>query len=811
MKTNQAQNSEDPPRKDTTNTQEALKLMRTLHYDPEGRQATNAYFEALQRNGHDSLATEGRLIIRNIIAGKEERMALHDWLHRLNTNTGDRVARKKVTVTTQNLGPAGIFRAMHMLEETLAMGPFVSCYQDVLIHGQDIRSVKRAIGNINPDYQVFSDTGSFAPDDFRKINYAGWGASDLAILTLLNKRIFDIPNCKIHDWRNSKERTRRLGRGRILWIKARTLAGTTINVVNVYQATADKPDVQKRIYEALVRALSIEHDPCILIGDFNGSIKGGRTNYARPGPLNPTSVADEALADFVEKTKGKILPPAQASWRNPFGGIRSREAKLDFAIIYNFEEAEVEGYVDWTSILHDHARIGFAIGDSLWENTQYTPKPTPKPCNSSKGKRFKIAQMLPVVEEVNDECAPVAESILQDLNAPTRQGVLSLLAARQEAFRKRLKVSSPKNAVLKLPMHRNAEQRELIMHIGSLQYALDKPTFQDRISLAARESFHIMDVSEELPLPDDLMLETVKGDLWRQTVESHLSWKKQLLEDITTKQIRANRWKDIKQAEKEFKEANGPANFATDNGPTRVLEDIHQDAVIGFYIHDLINSNNCPHPWERERRIFSAPEVSITITVSSQNQAQEGWKRITEVRTTSLILLRDVLQESTEWTELNILERGLLRDSGPWQDTNRDAVLEQGYEAKGLSHLSSCPHCSHKQATIISGVRTRGVPHASPALEIDSTQERYLDCFCSQCWSFQNFRHNKTEVSDWSFLAEALKDCKIKDPKRLERALRVPSKTPKCGRLRTTTSRTTKHRDRTRSKRNSSKRCHWNN
>ena len=111
------------------------------------------------------------------------------------------------------------------------------------------------------------------------------------------------------------------------------------------------------------------------------------------------------------------------------------------------------------------------------------------------------------------------------------------------------------------------------MHIGSLQYALDKTTLQNRISLAARESFHIMDVSEELPIPDDLMFETVKGDLWRQTVESHLSWKKQLLEDITTKQIRANRWKDIKQAEKEFKEANGPANFASDNGPKRVLED----------------------------------------------------------------------------------------------------------------------------------------------------------------------------------------------------------------------------------------------
>jgi len=66
-----------------------------------------------------------------------------------------------------------------------------------------------------------------------------------------------------------------------------------------------------------------------------------------------------------------------------------------------------------------------------------------------------------------------------------------------------------------------------------------------------------MDIGEEQPLPEDLMLKAVKVGPWRHTVESHLMWKKQLLEDITTKQLRANRWKDIKRAEKEFKEANG--------------------------------------------------------------------------------------------------------------------------------------------------------------------------------------------------------------------------------------------------------------
>jgi len=81
-----------------------------------------------------------------------------------------------------------------VIADTLAMGPQVACFQDILIHGQDIRSVRKSIGDINPDYQIFSDHGSCAPDDFRRLNYAGCGASGLASLTLLNKRSFDILN-----------------------------------------------------------------------------------------------------------------------------------------------------------------------------------------------------------------------------------------------------------------------------------------------------------------------------------------------------------------------------------------------------------------------------------------------------------------------------------------------------------------------------------------------------------------------------------------------------------------------------------------
>jgi hypothetical protein len=121
-------------------------------------------------------------------------------------------------------------------------------------------------------------------------------------------------------------------------------------------------------------------------------------------------------------------------------------------------------------------------------------------------------------------------------------------------------------------MHHNTERRKLTLDIGSLQQALDKPILSDKRSLSARENFHIMDIGEEPPVPDDLMLETVRTGPWRQTVESHLTWKNQLLEDITTKQLRTNRWKDVKRVEQEFKEANARRTTRRKTAPRGCLK-----------------------------------------------------------------------------------------------------------------------------------------------------------------------------------------------------------------------------------------------
>jgi hypothetical protein len=62
---------------------------------------------------------------------------------------------------------------MDVVDDTLALGPYVSCMQDVLLHGQNLQSVKRSIADINPNYQIFPDIARHATYDIRKRNYGG--------------------------------------------------------------------------------------------------------------------------------------------------------------------------------------------------------------------------------------------------------------------------------------------------------------------------------------------------------------------------------------------------------------------------------------------------------------------------------------------------------------------------------------------------------------------------------------------------------------------------------------------------------------
>ena len=146
------------------------------------------------------------------------------------------------TRPNKRLGPVGITLSMDVIEDTVALGLYIACLQDVLLHGQNIRSIKKAIGEFSSAYRIFSDTSAHVNDDVRKANYSGWRSSGMSSITLLHKGVFNIQQCKKHELRTGRGRRTSLGRGRVLWIKAVTASGRKVNIVNVYQATSSNQE-----------------------------------------------------------------------------------------------------------------------------------------------------------------------------------------------------------------------------------------------------------------------------------------------------------------------------------------------------------------------------------------------------------------------------------------------------------------------------------------------------------------------------------------------------------------------------------------
>jgi hypothetical protein len=114
--------------------------------------------------------------------------------------------------------------------------------------------------------------------------------------------------------------------------------------------------------------------------------------------------------------------------------------------------------------------------------------------------------------------------------------------------------------------------------------------------------------------------------------------------------------------------------------------------------------------------------------------------------------------------------------TGPWEHTNRDTVLKQGYEASGLPPRTCYPRCRNRKPSIISGVCDIDAPDNTLSQEQAKTTQE-LGLLLSPM-----LEHNKDEVRDWTFLKKVLTENRITDPALLSQGLKAPSGTPKCKR-----------------------------
>ncbi len=99
---------------------------------------------------------------------------------------------------------------------------------------------------------------------------------------------------------------------------------------------------------------------------------------------------------------------------------------------------------------------------------------------------------------------------------------------------------------------------------------------------------------------------------------------------------------------------------------------------------------------------------------------QQVTMRTITIKTTSLPEIRALLQQSITWPSQQTISKELTYSEGPWEQDNRDSVLEQGFETSGLSSQACCPNkdCTQKMPIVISGLRNIDDPASSITPEV---------------------------------------------------------------------------------------------
>jgi hypothetical protein len=125
-----------------------------------------------------------------------------------------------------------------------------------------------------------------------------------------------------------------------------------------------------------------------------------------------------------------------------------------------------------------------------------------------------------------------------------------------------------------------------------------------------------MDLRDELMLSREIMQTVVRdrSSPWRRAVETLLTRKKQLLEDITKKQILTNRWKLEERERQEFEKALGWSKFSKEDTTRMELGEIRQRTVTGLTLKEILPQGEYPHPGviQAERD----PHLQVTHSLS---------------------------------------------------------------------------------------------------------------------------------------------------------------------------------------------------
>jgi len=153
-----------------------------------------------------------------------------------------------------------------------------------------------------------------------------------------------------------------------------THEGERISIINIYQATARRPDLQRRVTTHIQAEMIIsEGRRRIIEGDLNAATS--RTGYSISTKSHLEKV-DNQFQEFIQRTGGSLIQSEAHTRKDLMGGASLddiKSATLDHIITWNFsndDTAEMpapKSTVHWVgACANDHALISCTIDEQLF-------------------------------------------------------------------------------------------------------------------------------------------------------------------------------------------------------------------------------------------------------------------------------------------------------------------------------------------------------------------------------------------------------------------------------------------------------------
>jgi hypothetical protein len=140
----------------------------------------------------------------------------------------------------------------------------------------------------------------------------------------------------------------------------------------------------------------------------------------------------------------------------------------------------------------------------------------------------------------------------------------------------------------------------------------------------------------------------------------------------------------------------------------------------------MANGPDSANDLEQWAQVYLQQHHDGQIEALKEYVIQQVTMRTITIKTTSLPEIRALLQQSITWPSEQTISKELTYSEGPWEQDNRDSVLEQGFETSGLSSQACCPNkdCTQKMPIVISGLRNIDDPASSITPEVTRLELR---------------------------------------------------------------------------------------